>query len=318
MKIGSIIFADPFVSLAPLAGYGDTAFRRICREYGASLTVTEMVSVKGLVYGNEKTETLLSLAPNESPSCVQLFGSDPEYFYKAVKLPQLNKFDIIDINMGCPVPKVTKCGEGSALMNNPSLAADIVRACVDAANGRPVTVKHRLGQNGDSINSAEFAETMQKAGAAAITVHGRTVKQGYGGSAAWDEIGKTAKAVDIPVIGNGDILSIADAKAAIKNYGVAGVAIGRGALGHPEVFAEQDKHMPETLLKHIEYALLYLPERVAVRTMRKHLCKYLAGTTGTKELRLKINAAETAEQLISELVKADYGKQRYLRNEEKQ
>ncbi|MDE6397721.1 MAG: tRNA-dihydrouridine synthase family protein [Clostridiales bacterium] len=238
MQIGNITFAQPFLSLAPLAGYGDIAFRRLCRESGASLTVTEMVSAKGLIYGNEKTETLLRLAPCERPSCVQLFGSDPDCFYKAVSLPALARFDIIDINMGCPVPKITKCGEGSALMRDVNRAADIVRACVSAANGRPVTVKHRLGWDSDRIVAPDFAAKMQSAGAAAITVHGRTAAQGYGGTADWNTISDVARAVSVPVIGNGDIRSRADANEKIETFGVAGAAIVRGSVVIPLVFSE--------------------------------------------------------------------------------
>ncbi len=301
MKIGNISFAEPFVSLAPLAGYGDVAFRRICRDYGASLTVTEMVSVKGLVYGNEKTECLLRLAPNETPSCVQLFGSEPEYFRKALALPELNKFDIIDVNMGCPVPKVTKCGEGSALMRESERAAEIVAACVESADGRPVTVKHRLGYSANYINAVRFAEKMQEAGAAAITVHGRTTEQGYSGVADWEKISEVARAVTVPVIGNGDVADFKGVEFALK-AGCSGVAIGRGALGKPHVFAEEKREpLLNIILKHLSYSLEYFPEAVAVRTMRKHLCKYLAGVRGTKELRMQVNSISSAETLVRAL-----------------
>lgn len=303
MKIGNINFAQPFVSLAPLAGYGDVAFRRICRDYGASLTVTEMVSVKGLVYGNEKTECLLRLAPNETPSCVQLFGSEPEYFGKALALPELDKFDIIDINMGCPVPKVTKCGEGSALMRDPVRAAEIVAACVKSAGGRPITVKHRLGFSESNINAVSFAEKMQSAGACAITVHGRTTAQGYSGVADWDKIADVARAVSIPVIGNGDVTDLCGIERAVK-AGCSGVALGRGALGKPYVFAGEKKEpLLNVILKHLNYALEYFPEAVAVRTMRKHLCKYLAGVRGTKELRMQVNFISDAQTLVGALKK---------------
>lgn len=303
MKIGNIEFREPFISLAPLAGYGDIAFRRLCRDYGASLTVTEMVSAKGLVYGNEKTNVLLRLAPNESPSCVQLFGSEPEVFYKAIKLDELKNFDIIDINMGCPVPKITKCGEGSALMADEMRASEIVKACVSAAGGRPVTVKHRLGISDAKRNAPEFAAKMQEAGAAAITVHGRTAEQGYGGVADRSYIMETAKAVTIPVIGNGDIASRADALFMIENCGCAGAAIGRGALGNPAIFSgKSKKDMLGIILKHLDYALYYFPESVAVRSFRKHACKYLSGISGTKELRLKINSVLSADELKKALI----------------
>lgn len=304
MNIGNVKFADPFISLAPLAGYGDIAFRRLCRDFGASLTTTEMVSVKGLVYGNEKTEELLKLAPNETPSCVQLFGSDPEFFTRALELPELAGFDIIDINMGCPVPKVTKCGEGSALMKNIPLAAEIVEACVKAAGGRPVTVKHRLGF-GSRINAVEFASAMYNSGAAAITLHGRTAAEGYSGTADWDMIAKVAAAVKCPVIGNGDVCNEADVARALA-LGCGGVAIGRGALGNPLVFGGKKIPLKEVILKHINYSLNYLGERVAVSTMRKHLCKYFSGVPGTKELKAAANSATSGAQLIELIRNAEF------------
>ena len=306
MQIGSLYLPDPVLTLAPLAGYGDIAFRRLCRDYGASLTVTEMVSAKGLMYGNEKTETLLATAPNESPAFVQLFGSDPDCFYKAVSLPALDKFDGIDINMGCPVPKITKCGEGGALMRDPTRAADIVRACVAAANGRPVTVKHRLGWDDEHVNAPDFAAKMQQAGAAAITVHGRTVAQGYRGTADWNKIADVARAVSVPVLGNGDVTSKKQAVEKMQTYGVAGVAVGRGALGRPNVFSDETVPLSTLMQQHLEYALLYFPERVAVRTLRKHFCKYLAGTTGTKALRLALNSANSAQEIYSLLKQMTY------------
>lgn len=297
MKVGAFTWDFP-VTLAPLAGYGDIAFRRLCRDYGAAFTVTEMVSVKGLAYGNEKTETLLRRAPNESPSCVQLFGSDPEFFYKAAGHAALRDFDIIDINMGCPVPKVTKCGEGGALMKDVARAADIVRACIAGGGGRPVTVKHRLGVTDDAMVAPRFAAAMQAAGAAMLTVHGRTVAQGYGGKADWNKIADVARAVTIPVLGNGDITSREDVLRA-KDYGVAGVAIGRGALGHPDIFCPHGRAEPlgRIIGKHLDYALLYFPEEVAVRTMRKHICRYLAGVRGTAALRAKVNTITDAATL---------------------
>lgn len=306
MKIGNIEFADPFMSLAPLAGYGDIAFRRLCCDYGASLTVTEMISVKGLVYGNEKTENMLCTAPNEKTTCVQLFGSDPEYFCRALQLDALKKFDIIDINMGCPVPKVTKCGEGSALMRDFERAADIVRACVQSGGGRPVTVKHRTGWRDDTFTAPQFAEKMQAAGASAITVHGRSAEQGYSGVADWDKIEAVAHAVSIPVIGNGDIVCRADVERVIRGHGVSGVAVGRGALGHPHIFAAQcEDDLAQIMLRHIEYALQYFPAPVAVRTMRKHIVKYLAGVAGTKELRVAVNSITDPEELKAAVATVD-------------
>ena len=297
MKIGKVQI-EGILSLAPMAGYGDIAFRRLCRDYGAALTVTEMVSVKGLLYGSEKTDSLLRLAPNETPSCVQLFGYEPNDFYRALQLPCLAPFDIIDINMGCPVPKIVKNGEGSALLSNAARAADIVRACVAAGHGKPVTVKIRLGRNEGEFVALDFAEKMEKAGAAAITVHGRTAAQGYRGKADWAKIAEVVKYVSVPVIGNGDVRSLEEAEARIKETGCQMVAVGRGSLGRPTMFSERAKDpLLAVILKHIEYALLYFPERVAVQTLRKHLHHYLAGLKGGKELRLRVNACERAEEL---------------------
>lgn len=297
MKIGNVTFAEPFVSLAPLAGYGDAAFRRLCRECGASLTVSEMVSVKGLCYGNEKTESLLAISPCETPSCVQLFGSDPEFFARALRLGVLDRFDIIDINMGCPVPKVTKCGEGGALMKDGARAEEIVRACVQSSGGRPITVKHRTGYADGEMFAPEFAARMERAGAAAITVHGRTVAQGYRGVADWNAIAQAAQAVRIPVIGNGDVVSLLQARKAKEESGCAGVAVGRGALGRPDVFSGKEENVCALVLRHLDYALFFFPENVAVRTMRKHLCRYLSRVSGAKELKARVNAISDAAEL---------------------
>ena len=298
MKIGSIELSSPYI-LAPMAGYGDVAFRRLCRDYGAALTVTEMVSAKGLCYRNCKTEELLRLAPNESPSCVQLFGSDPECFRKALSLGVLDRFDIIDVNMGCPVPKVTKCGEGSALMRDPTRAAEIVRACIESGKGRPVTVKHRLGIT-DSKNAESFACTMASAGASAITVHGRTAAQGYSGKADWEAIGRVAESVPVPVVGNGDITSLLEADEKISRYGVSAVAIGRYALGNPQIFSGENKaDLINVILRHLDYALEYFPEDVAVRTMRKHLVRYLSGIPNSKELKMQASVIGSVSELKS-------------------
>lgn len=302
MNIGSVRI-DGIATLAPMAGYGDIAFRRLCRDYGAALTVTEMVSVKGLLYGNEKTDLLLRLAPNETPSCVQLFGYEPEDFYKALALPCLAPFDIIDINMGCPVPKITRNGEGSALLSDEGRAADIVRAC-RAAGNRPVTVKMRLGRTNGNFVAPTFARRMEEAGAAAITVHGRTAEEGYRGRADWEKIGEVVKSVSVPVIGNGDIRSLEEARFAMEKTGCAAVAIGRGALGRPDVFYDGvSDGLLSIILKHIEYALEYFPERVAVLSLRKHLHHYLAGIPSGKDIRMQVNEAESAQELRAILTK---------------
>ncbi len=290
--------------LAPMAGYGDVAFRRICRDYGAGLTTTEMVSVKGLCYNNSKTEELLTLAKNETPSCVQLFGSDPEFFARALEKKVLNRFDVIDINMGCPVPKVVKNGEGSALMKTPDLASKIVETCVKHSSGRPVTVKHRIGYN--DVTAVEFAKKMQDAGASAITVHGRTANQMYRGEANWKVIDLVASSVKIPVFGNGDITGVTVYDHYKKNTAVAEIAIGRGALGHPGIFADVSGGVSndkiDVILRHLSYALSYFSEKVAVRTFRKHLSYYLKGVPQARELRGKLNLIDTACDLKRELL----------------
>ncbi len=287
--------------LAPLAGYTDIAFRRLCRDYGAGLTATEMVSVRGLCYGNEKTCELLRLADNETPSCVQLFGSDKEFFVRAIGLKALEKFDIIDINMGCPMPKITKNGDGSALMKDVKKAAAIVEAC--AKTGRNITVKMRIGW--DEINAVEFARAMQDGGAKLVAVHGRTAQMLYGGKADWDVIAAVASALDIPVIGNGDIETTAGAEYALAHSGCAGIMIGRGALGQPDIFARltggDAENLAEIILKHIAYMRDNFPERYVVANMRKHLACYLKGVPDTKKLRQDVNAIEDLDLLVNRI-----------------
>lgn len=304
MQIGKLTFSEPFISLAPLAGYGDLAFRRVCRAGGASLTVTEMVSAKGLVYGNDKTEALLRTCAEETPSCVQLFGGDPEDFRAALRLPVLDGFDIIDVNMGCPVPKVTRNGEGSALMRDPARASDIVRACVESGGGRPVTVKHRLGVQSGEYTAVKFARACEDAGAAMLTVHGRTAAQGYSGTSDWEAIAEVARAVSVPVVGNGDLRSRKEALEHIARYGVAGAAIGRAAVGNPYIFAAGDKpSLYEAAMKQIAYACEYLPEEIAVTTLRKHMTKYLSGLAGSKGLRAEIFTVTTRAALQDALAR---------------
>ncbi|MCL2540147.1 MAG: tRNA-dihydrouridine synthase family protein [Firmicutes bacterium] len=220
-----------------MAGYTDVAFRSLCAGFGASLTTTEMVSVLGLMHNSKATHELLFTEPNESPKEVQLFGSNPEAFSRAAGHPFLEKFDIININMGCPVPKVFKQGEGCALMANPELAYKIITACTKNTN-KPVTVKFRLGLTADTINAAEFGKMCEQAGAGSITVHGRTRQQGYGGRADWNEIAKVVRAVKIPVIANGDVCCRDDLIKVKEVTGCAGVMIGRAALGRPWIFNE--------------------------------------------------------------------------------
>lgn len=290
MKIGNVEILNNIV-LAPMAGYGDLPFRRICRDYGAGLTTTEMVSAKGLCYASAKTAELLKLADNEKPNCVQLFGGEAEYFSRALELNYLNGFDIIDINFGCPVAKVTKSGEGSALMSDFARAEKIISACVNGAGGRPVTAKFRLGRTANSINCVEFALMAQSAGASALTIHGRTATQMYSGVADWQQIARVASAVKIPVLGNGDITSETDLQFRLKSSGCAGLAVGRGALGNPQIFSNATEHddLLTVILRHIDYSLEVFPAIVTVRSMRKHLPFYLKGVPDAKKFKQELN-----------------------------
>ncbi|KAI4453333.1 glycosyl hydrolase [Holotrichia oblita] len=237
-----------------------------------------MVSVKGLCYKNENTAQLLTTAQNETPSCVQLFGHESDFFIKAIQSGELDKFDIIDINIGCPMPKVTKNGDGSSLLKTPAQAFRLIEDV--AKTGRTVTVKMRTGWDEKSVDAVNFAKGAQNAGAAAITVHGRTTKQLYGGKADWDIIGNVAAALSIPVVGNGDVKNQSEALEKMKNYKTAAVMIGRGALGNPSIFSEKHvrdeqkrEKLCQTLLKHIDYMLEYFNEKYTVVNMRKHLGK---------------------------------------------
>ncbi len=299
LKIKDLQLSSPYL-LAPLAGYTDIAFRSICREYGAGLTYTEMVSAKGLVYGNDKTEDLLRLYDNETPSAVQIFGSEPEIMARAINII---KADIIDINMGCPVKKIVSNGEGSALMKNPALASRIVKSCVKAAGSRPVTVKFRSGFDENSINALEFAKIMEESGASALTLHARTREQFYSGLADRELIKRVASAVSVPFIANGDITSVSDVKE-FENSPVSGYLIGRGALGNPEIFAklsgkEVKESKGEQIRLHIERLLNYLPERVVINDMKKHMCYYLKGMRGIKEMKNAIYNATSISDLLS-------------------
>lgn len=297
-KIGDVTLQSPYL-LAPLAGYTDIAFREMAREEGAGLTYTEMVSAKGLVYGNDKTADLLRLAPNEIPSAVQIFGSEPEVMAKAV---QMIKADIIDINMGCPVRKIVTNGEGSALMLKPELAMRVVESCIKASSGRPITVKFRAGFDENHKNAVDFAKKMEQAGASAITLHGRTREQFYSGTADRELIRLTAEAVNIPLFANGDITSTRDIEE-FSGSKVAGFMIGRGAIGRPEIFSElrgieKPVDKVEQIKRHIDTLRRYLPAHVVVNDMKKHICYYMKGVRGIKELKNAVYNAKTLSELI--------------------
>ena len=294
MSIAALLSENPLV-LAPLAGYTDLAFRLLCREQGAGICVTEMISCHGLVHEQKNTLVLLNSAPADHPLGVQLFGADPEAMGRAAARISPELADFIDINMGCPVRKVTRKGAGSALMKTPELAGEIIRAVV-AHTTLPVTVKFRSGWTQDTITAPDFARMAEQAGAAAVTVHGRTWSQGFSGSADWQVIKAVKQAVSIPVIGNGDVLCHEDSQRMRAQTGCDGVMIGRGALGNPWVFslagrpATLSARMP-VLRRHLELARKYLPAEKMLFRIKNHLARYLAGLPGASRMRQEIMAA---------------------------
>ncbi|MCL2256332.1 MAG: tRNA dihydrouridine synthase DusB [Firmicutes bacterium] len=307
IKIGKITLPNNIIA-APIAGYSDVAFRRLCLEFGAGLVPTEMVSAKGLVYRNKGSYPLLQKSSNESPSCVQLFGSEKEFFAKAIdELKRLDyHFDIIDVNMGCPMPKITKNGEGSALMKDVLNACSIVETLKKYHD--TVTCKIRIGWDENNINAVSFAKSLENAGADLVTVHGRTRKQLYSGKANWDVIGEVKTALTIPVFGNGDVLNFDEAQERMKAYGIDGVMIGRGAIGTIRVFCEKiadnvNFTVKDIILKHIKYLEEYFDEKYTINSMKKHLAYYLKGIENTRELRQKINKIETVNELKQEIKK---------------
>lgn len=322
MNIGGLDFAVP-IFLAPMAGVTDSAFRRLCKTMNCPLCVTEMVSAKGIHYKSEKTLAMLSLNEDEGPTAVQLFGSEPDIVAEAARyIENLGTFDMIDFNMGCPAPKIVKNGEGAALMKNPRLAFDILRALASAVK-IPVTVKMRKGFDEANANAVEIAKIAESAGVAAVTVHGRTREQYYSGRADWETIARVKDAVKIPVIGNGDVRSADDLDAMFRATNCDGVMIGRAAEGNPWIFRElsayyrtKTKIPPPTLQERIDVMLRHLAmlvadkgEYVGIREMRRHAVCYTKGITGAARLREEINHAESREdfaRIFSKLGKTDY------------
>lgn len=311
MKIGNIEFENPFI-LAPMAGITDSTFRQLCREMGCSLSYSEMISAKALYYKDKNTERLLKATEEELPIAYQVFGSEPEVLAFAAERLRDEKNCILDINMGCPVPKVVKNGEGSALMRNPALIKELVAQTVKHA-GKPVTVKMRLGWNEDNINVIECAGEAEAAGAAAVAVHGRTREQYYSGKADWTMIKEVKKQLNIPVIGNGDIFKAEDALRMMDETGCDMVMIGRGSLGNPWIFRELKslwgnniEEKPPTFPEIIELMRRQLDmmesekgEYAAVREMRKHVGWYIKGVHGAASIRQNVNKIDDISELRS-------------------
>ena len=313
MKIGSLTLRHGLM-LGPMAGYTDTAMRTVCRRLGAEYTVTEMVSAKAVCYKDKKTPLLARIAKEEAPCALQLFGSEPEFVAEAARMLEGGVLGgiapaAIDINMGCPVPKVAGNGEGSALMKDPALAARIVAATVKATH-LPVTVKIRTGWDENSLNAPEVARAVEAAGASLLVVHGRTRKQMYSGEASLREIARVKQAVSIPVVGNGDVKDASTARRMLEETGCDGIMIGRGAVGNPYVFQEVAamlegrEFLRPTLRDRLELALYQLTlaaeekgERTAVMESRKQLAEVIRGTEGAAALRGRINMAASIEEI---------------------
>lgn len=308
MNIGSLQF-NHLAFLAPMAGIADRAFRELCVHYGAAYTVTEMVSSKGLTMGDKKSAELLTIG-GERPCGAQIFGDNPQIMANAAVKCLDFKPEVIDINMGCPAPKIAMNGGGASLMKNPQLAYEIVKAVVDAVD-IPVTVKIRKGWDDDNVNAVETALLAQKAGAAAVTVHGRTRKQMYSGTVDYDIIRSVKQALDIPVIGNGDVVDEQSATVMMEKTGCDALMIGRGALGNPWLFAQINAYFDEcrvlppptvtqkmvTMLKHIQKIIEYKGEYTAMREARHHAAYYTKGMRGGAALRKEISSFEHFEQL---------------------
>lgn len=309
LRIGTVTLDNRLI-LAPMAGVTDLPFRLLCRQHGAGLVCMEMVSAKAIYYHNKNTEELMEIHPQEQPASLQLFGSDPAIISEMAKRIEDKPFSILDINMGCPVPKVVNNKEGSALMKDPRLVEDIITQTVKAIK-KPVTVKIRKGFSEQNANAVEIARIAEGCGAAAIAVHGRTREQYYAGHADWDIIRQVKEAVSIPVIGNGDVVDGPSARAMLEETGCDGIMVGRAARGNPWIFEEISHYLEtgeKTLVKapeevrnailcHAKMELELKGEYTAVREMRKHIAWYTAGYPNSASLRREINAMESFEEL---------------------
>ena len=309
IKIGNVVL-DNNVVLAPMAGVTDLPFRLLCKEQGAGLICTEMVSARAISFHNKNTVALLETAPQERPVSLQLFGSDPDIISEMAAYIEERPFDILDINMGCPVPKVAGNGEGSALMKNPKLVEEIISKTVRAIK-KPVTIKIRKGFSPDCVNAVEIARIAEASGASAIAVHGRTREQYYSGRADWDIIRQVKEAVSIPVIGNGDVDSPQSAGKMLEETGCDAVMIGRAARGNPWLFRQicayletgvllpkpEKEEVKAMMLRHARMQIEYKGDYTGMREMRKHISWYTAGYPNSAKLRGAVNAVETYEQL---------------------
>ncbi len=309
LQIGNVELPNPLI-LAPMAGVTDLPFRLLCREQGAGLVCMEMISAKAISFHNRNTKKLMQIAPGEQPVSLQLFGSDPKIIGEVAREIEEQPFDILDLNMGCPVPKIVGNGEGSALMKEPKLVEQIVRETVRAVR-KPVTIKIRKGFDDNHVNAVEIAKIAEASGAAAVAVHGRTREQYYSGKADWDIIRRVKEAVRIPVIGNGDVDSPKQAKRLFEETGCDGIMIGRGARGNPWLFGEiltyletgETRPRPslqevrQMMLRHARMQIEYKGDYTGIREMRKHISWYTAGYPHSARLRAQINSVESLVEL---------------------
>ena len=313
MKIGNVELKNK-VFLSPMAGVTDLPFRLICKEQNCGMLYTEMINAKALCYDDKNTQKMLNIEYEEHPVAVQIFGSDPEFMGRAAEIMNAYPNEILDINMGCPAPKVVKNGDGSALMKNPKLTEEVLKSVVKNST-KPVTLKIRKGWDDNSVNAVEIAKIAEASGISALAIHGRTREQYYSGNADWDIIGEIKNAINIPVIGNGDVFSVEDARNMLNKTGCDAIMIGRGAQGNPWIFKRINHYMetgeilPEptleekinTAIKHLNLAVKEHGEYVAVREMRKHIAWYLKGLKGSAKVRDEINKITSYEEVITRL-----------------